>query len=168
MTKRRDPLRKTLEPVLPLLEDLERAGVRFLVAGAVAGIYHGHVRKTKDVDLCVGSDVVVLDRILDALHARGYRSLDVVDAVEMARSTNARFMAERLVDCLVRPKALDFEAAWERREEYSVGGVVLHFVSIEDLIAMKDAARRPKDLQDLPALREVQRLRAIKAKHRAR
>ena len=51
---------------------LNRARVRYLVAGAVAGNLHGVVRATKDVDLLIPRDPANAARLLQALSALPY------------------------------------------------------------------------------------------------
>ena len=164
----RSPLARAFAPVLPVLRDLHAAGIRFLVAGARAGILHGHRRKTLDFDFCVLPDVVALDRLLDVLHAQGFRSLDVLDAQQFSQGINARFAGAVHLDFLVHPAAFDFTTAWARRETVEVEGVPVQFVALEDLLAMKRAAGRPKDLGDLEALEEIRRLRELRRRRPAR
>lgn len=46
-----------------LLEDLNRAGVRYVVVGGIAVIRHGVVRATKDLDIVVAGDEATADRL---------------------------------------------------------------------------------------------------------
>ena len=156
------PAARAFAPVLPVLRDLHAAGIRFLVAGARAGVLHGHRRQTLDFDFCVVPDVPSLDRLLDILDAHGFRSLDVLDAEQFSQGVNARFAGAVQLDFLVHPAAFNFDSAWVRRETVEVQGVQVQFVALEDLLAMKRAAGRPKDLGDLEALEEVRRLRELR------
>jgi hypothetical protein len=63
---------------------------------------------------------------------------------------------------LVHPAGFDFASAWARRESVELDGVQVHSVALEDLLAMKRAAGRPKDLGDLEALEEIRRLRRLR------
>jgi predicted nucleotidyltransferase len=160
----RSPLARAFGPVLPVLRDLHAAGIRFLVAGARAGILHGHRRKTLDFDLCVRTEVRSLDLVLDILDRHGFRALDVLDAVEFSQAVNARFAGQVHLDFLVHPLGFDFASAWERHETVEIEGVDVHFVALEDLLAMKRAAGRAKDVGDLEALEEIRRLREVRAR----
>lgn len=48
-----------------------------------------------------------------------------------------------------------FEEVWSRRIEDRIGETPAAFASLDDLIRMKEAAGRPKDLEDLKALRRI-------------
>ena len=48
-----------------LLDDLNRAGVRYVVVGGIAVIRHGVVRATKDLDVVVAGDEDTAARLDD-------------------------------------------------------------------------------------------------------
>jgi len=52
-----------------------------------------------------------------------------------------------------------FEDVWRNRVEDRLGAEPASFASLEDLIRMKEAAGRAKDLEDLRKLRELSRRR---------
>ena len=55
--------------------------------------------------------------------------------------------------------AASFPECWDRRVVADIGGVEASFASLDDLIAMKRAADRPKDREDL---RQLERLRQLR------
>ena len=165
---RPSPLLRAFSPVLPMLRAMHAADMRFLVAGARAGILHGHRRRTLDFDFCVAPDVDALDLLLDLLDAHGFRSLDVLDAEQFSQGVNARFAGAVHLDFLVHPAGFEFAAAWSRHETVEIGGVPVHFVGLEDLLAMKRAAGRAKDLGDIEALEELRRVAKLPRGRRSR
>jgi hypothetical protein len=48
-----------------------------------------------------------------------------------------------------------FEEVWSRRVEDRLGRTPAAFASLDDLIRMKEAAGRPKDVEDLRVLRKL-------------
>ena len=50
---------------------------------------------------------------------------------------------------------MSFERIWENRVEGQIGDTTAAFACLEDLISMKEAAGRPKDLEDLKYLRRI-------------
>jgi predicted nucleotidyltransferase len=48
-----------------------------------------------------------------------------------------------------------FEEVWKNRVEDEIQGVKVYFASLDDLIKMKKAAGRPKDVEDLKVLRKL-------------
>jgi phage FluMu protein gp41 len=61
------------------------------------------------------------------------------------------------------PGGLSFQGIRSRSASIDLGNVVAVVASLEDIIASKEAANRPKDLGQLPILRDTLRvLRALK------
>ena len=64
---------------------------------------------------------------------------------------------------LNRIDGVTFEDAWENRAVVSLEvhgrAVPVRYVGLDDLIRNKEAAARPKDLDDLPFLRKARELR---------
>jgi hypothetical protein len=58
------------------------------------------------------------------------------------------------VDLFVE-EPFDFDAVYDRAQRVSLEGVQITVVSRDDLMAMKQAAGRPRDLEDLAALSEL-------------
>lgn len=62
------------------------------------------------------------------------------------------------VDLFVR-EPFPFDEAWGRATLVDLGGVTVPVASIEDLVALKRAAGRPKDLEDVRVLEAISRER---------
>lgn len=155
---------KRFEPVLKALND---AGVRYLVVGGVAVVLHGHLRTTADLDLVVGLQSENVGRALEALERSGFRPRPPVPLRSFAdprvrrswiEDKNMRVFSlwhEELpgfeVDLFVE-EPLDFEAAWERRVEVPLDSTAAPVVCLEDLLAIKRAAGRAHDLDDVAVL----------------
>src|SRR5688572_2604917 len=157
-----------------IVEALNQAEVRYLVAGGLAVVAHGHVRFTADIDLIVDLETDNLRRALKALGGLGYRARAPVPLEDFLEPMKRRFWLEDKglrvfslfsarheateVDLFVETP-LPFEAAYERAERMEIApGVVAPFVGFEDLLEMKRQAGRPHDLDDierLKALREA-------------
>jgi hypothetical protein len=61
------------------------------------------------------------------------------------------------IDLLAEPAGVDsFDGLWERASVMEIYGMSVRVASIEDLIAMKRAAGRPKDRQHLLELLDLQ------------
>jgi len=65
-----DMERRSIETIV---ESLNRAGVRYLVAGGLAVVAHGLVRFTADLDLVLDPDPDATRRAIDTLSGLGYR-----------------------------------------------------------------------------------------------
>ena len=151
---------------------LNAAHVRYLIAGGMAVIAHGHVRLTKDVDLIVDFESSNVHQAIAALSGLGYRPVvpvpfeDFADAgkrQEWIRDKNALvFMVfsdehpTARIDLFI-DAPLDFGAAFQRAVFLEVSpNVRASFVGIEDLIRLKKQAGRPLDLDDVEKLTFLQ------------
>jgi len=119
------------------LRSLVERGVDFVVAGGIAAVLHGSARNTFDLDIWVATD----DTNLTALNDTSVTSLGELDV--LARP----------------PGAPVYEELRRHADRYDLGGFNVSVASIDDLIAMKQAAGRPKDLLDIEELEAIRRLR---------
>jgi hypothetical protein len=71
--------------------------------------------------------------------------------------TRKILIRQHLVETDVHPfvKGVDFDGVWARRVEDRLGTTPAAFASLDDLIRMKEAAGRPKDIEDLRILRRL-------------
>jgi len=60
------------------------------------------------------------------------------------------------VDIMMSIPGIEFEDAWKRREEASIAGLSIPFISRQDLIRAKEASGRPQDLIDVDNLKKTQ------------
>jgi hypothetical protein len=142
-----------------LLSAFHARGVRYLIVGGYAVIFHAQPRFTRDIDLFIKADPANAQAIYNALSdfgapLQGVRPEDFAD-----RSSFFRFGRDpNGFDILPDIPGIDFDAAWERRIETTVdqaSGLKALFISRDDLIASKLAAGRPQDLADVDAIRKA-------------
>lgn len=139
-----------LPAVFKCLSDRE---VRYLVIGGVAAIVHGVPRTTFDLDILVEATTDNAARLLDALDDAGIASSRLTDAAGILTHEITVFRDILRIDVQTRTPGIDFAEAWDRRETRLIDGVPYWIVSKRDLIAAKEAAGRPRDIDDLRALR---------------
>ncbi len=129
--------------------------VRYLIAGAHAVAFHGNPRATKDLDLYLDPESENATRALAALRAffggadTGYAVADLTDPTMVIQLGVAPVRIDLLTSLDGIPS---FAAAWERRADSAYGPVPAHYLSLEDLLAAKQAADRPQDRADIAAL----------------
>ncbi|WP_395144625.1 hypothetical protein [Armatimonas sp.] len=153
-----------LEAILRVLHD---ASVRFVVIGGIAMRLHGCAHITQDVDVSYARDrenLKALAQVLASHHARLRGIPDdlpfILDEFTFRNVQNLTLQTDLgEVDLLAVPDGADsFEGLWERSLEMSLGEFTVQVASIDDLIAMKRAANRPKDqahLYELLALKKL-------------
>ena len=160
--------RSSVEAVVHALNQVE---VRYLVAGGLAVVAHGHVRFTADLDLIVDLEERNLRRALEALARLGYRPrapvalLDFVDAEKRRSLIRDEGLAVFSLYSDLHPatevdlsvgEPLGFEDAYARAVRLEVApGVEATFVGFNDLIRLKTAAGRPQDLLDIERLQQL-------------
>lgn len=148
-----DPLR--------LLRELTDGGVRFVVIGAFAGRLLGSPTLTRDLDICYARDsgnLLALTAVLNRLHAR-LRGVDAdlpfrLDARTLAAGDSFTFVTDAGdLDVLGTPQGTTgYEDLARTAAATDLDGVPVLVTSIDDLIRMKRAAARPKDLIEVEVL----------------
>ncbi|HEX4493151.1 MAG TPA: hypothetical protein VH914_18255 [Acidimicrobiia bacterium] len=140
----------------PLLAAFDRHGARVVVIGQVAGILHGSEELTGDLDLLWSGTADEAPKLVAAfadvdasLFDDDHHALDLtVDALALAKVLFASPSASG--DCCT-PRlpwgALDIEGTLARAVRTHDGRVTVHYAALPDLIAMRRAAGRPKDLR---------------------
>jgi hypothetical protein len=158
-----------LDPV-PLLRELHEHGVDHIVIGGLAVSAHGHVRPSKDLDIVPDPDpenLARLARLLVEIDARQVGvgddfkpeefPFDPTDPAQLAEGANFR-LETRLgaLDILQWVSGIDEELAYVDLDrealQGSVESVPVRVCGLEHLRAMKRAAGRPQDLEDLRRL----------------
>jgi predicted nucleotidyltransferase len=151
-----------------LLTLLVEGGVEFVVVGGIAAVAHGSAAFTQDLDIAYAPDEANLDRLGKVLVAMGAKLRGVTDDVPFIpdgrtlRRTRVLTLETPIgaIDLLAQPDGAPiYEQLHGRAEWQNVAGVKVHVASLEDLIAMKKAAGRPKDLVAVEELEAIQRLR---------
>lgn len=158
-----------------IVQALNKASVRYLIAGGLAVVAHGYLRFTADVDIVLDLEVDNASRAMSALSALGYRPRAPVSIQAFADpETRSKWVREKnlTVFSLYSPDhpdteidlfveaPLDFERAHRAAMRVAVGEDAFGiFLSYEDLIALKQTAGRPQDLADIDQLKKCREAR---------
>ena len=134
-----------------LLRSLNAHNVEFVIIGATAFPIHGYARATLDIDLFVRPEPDHSGRLLDALRDFGY---DITEITLEDLLTKKVLIRQYLVETDIHPfvTGITFEQVWANRISGTFGNEKVYYASLDDLIIMKEAAGRPKDLEDLKVL----------------
>lgn len=159
---------KTVE----LLQALSDGNVQYVLVGGLAVQLHGFMRATFDIDLVLAMDDGNLARFIDVAKRFGLKpgipvpidSLRDAGQIEqwhrekgmLAFSLREPQAAGSVVDVLVRPE-ISFETLMANAVKGALFGRRVLIASIDDLLAMKRAANRPKDQLDIVALEKIKR-----------
>jgi hypothetical protein len=149
--------------VLAVLAACKKVRLEAIVVGSVAGLLQGSPVTTQDLDLLV-RDTPANRRKIQALGtALGARPVAISELSSAMRIHLPAASVDLLFDHL--PGNLTFQALRARSRRVSLGDHVARVARLEDVIASKEAAGRPKDLAQLPMLRDT--LRVAKATKRS-
>ena len=152
-----------------LLQRLADVGVDFVVVGGYAGMMHGSALITRDVDVCAvlsGDNVEKIRRAfadIRPVHRQTHRLLSFLEHPAPGQPlVNLYLRTDKgVIDILSSILGVgDFERLRKNAIELPMFGRFYPVISIEDLIAAKDAVGREKDLL------AAKELRAIVAKRR--
>ena len=156
---------KAFDP-LEALRVLQANEVRFVIIGGFAGRVRGSSTVTNDLDLCYARDEENLDRLV-----AGLRELNAelrgapaglpfrLDAETLEAGSRFTFVTRAgNLDVLGAPSGTNgFDELDRNAESIDLDGLTVRVASLNDLIRMKVAAGRPKDLIEagiLGALRD--------------
>jgi hypothetical protein len=152
-----------------LLTRLADGGVDFVVIGGVAVVVHVHIRTTRDLDITYSTapeNLEALGEVLVDLDARLRGVAEVVPFVPDGRALrHAGLLTLEAslgsLDLLAEPPgAPPYDELAERALRIALDGREVRVASIPDLLAMKRAAARPRDVEDIEALEAIARLNA--------
>jgi hypothetical protein len=153
-----------------ILSTLVERDVQFVVIGAIAAIAQGGPLITQDLDLTPGRELDNLERLATALKELDARlripndpsGIEFPIEPRLLGSVDSWTLESRAgdIDLLFAPSGT---AGYEDLKRSAVSaelwGHDVLVASLPDLIRMKEAAGRPKDLAQIPALRQTLELR---------
>ena len=139
-----------------LLRSLKENKVDFVIIGATAFPLYGYARATLDIDIFIRSTKINAERTWQALKSFGY---DVSDITINDLLTKKLLIRQYTIETDIHPfvKGVSFERIWKNKIRAKFGNTFIYFTSLNDLVEMKRAAARPKDLEDLQYLRKLQK-----------
>jgi hypothetical protein len=153
-----------------LLSAFHAHGVKYLIVGGYAVIFHAQPRFTKDIDLFIKADLANAKAMYDALAEFGAPLQGISPENFADRGSFFRFGRDpRCIDILPDIPGVDFDAAWENRVEGVVDaatGLKAFFISKDDLIAAKLASGRARDLADAEDIRAASQSQSSETRKR--
>ena len=158
--------------IAELLQSLSDEQVQYVLVGGLAVQLHGYLRSTFDIDLVVAMNdanlvrfiavakryglVPVIPVPIDSLRNAGQIEQWHREKGMLAFALREPHIGGNAVDVLVRP-----EVPFDRLMANAVTGELfarkVPIASIDDLLAMKRIANRPKDQLDIVALEKIKR-----------
>lgn len=153
-----------------IIDALEKAKVRYVVAGGFAVNLHGFLRFTKDLDLLIDLEPEHAAHAMSVIGELGLKPRVPIALAEFSDPEkrddwfrNRNMLVFQLwdpadplstVDVFIR-NPIAFDELWQRSEVVDLGATACRIVGIQDLIRMKTEAGRPQDLRDIQELRRI-------------
>jgi predicted nucleotidyltransferase len=137
-----------------LLKSLNENKVDFIVIGATAFPVYGYARATLDIDLFVRPEKGNIKKLRKALMDFGY---DLSDISQEDMLKNKLLIRQYALETDIHPfvKGVTFEDLWKKKITAKFGSTEVYFPCLDDMIRMKKAAGRAKDLEDLKYLKKI-------------
>jgi predicted nucleotidyltransferase len=150
------------EDTQEFLKLLAKRNVKYVIVGGEAVIYYGYARLTGDVDFFFEGSKENVQRLYDVLDEFWRGDIPGVNSFEelMESGTILQFgVPPNRIDLVNHIDGVTFKEAWTGRAtrsiEISGKSIPVHFIGLNQLIANKEAIRRPKDLEDLKYLKKA-------------
>jgi predicted nucleotidyltransferase len=139
----------TPQEPLRLLNEFD---VEYLIVGGLAVMKYGEPRYTKDLDVWVDNSPENSARVVAAL--RKFGAPIEHDHITVETFTNKQIVyqigvAPLRIDILTQLTGVAFPQAWKSKVSSTFFGVPVNFISLDDLIANKQALGRTSDANDL-------------------
>jgi hypothetical protein len=136
-----------------LLQCLNDAGAKYLIAGAYAVIYHTEPRYTKDMDIWVEPTPENAQKVWDALVKFGAPLTEVTVSDFCNPDMVYQIGVEpNRIDIIMDIEGVQFSEAWENRVVNSYDDQPISILNRDDTIRSKKTAGRPRDLLDVEIL----------------
>lgn len=143
--------------VVRVLAALKTARLEALVVGNVAAILQGVPVTTQDLDLLIRDTPRNHEKVAVFGRALGASARQISPLTNTLRIDAKAGTVDLLFDVL--SGNLTFESLRSRAVRLRLGGEQAVVARLEDVIASKEAADRPKDRAQLPTLRDALRVR---------
>lgn len=157
---------------LDLFRELETGKVRYLLVGGIAMNLHGVPRMTMDVDIVLAMDEANLRAFLGVANRLGLQPVAPVKKEDLLNpSARKSWVTEKhmvafalrppvstgpTVDILIDPP-IAIDDALKRAETKAIEDVHVSLAAVEDMIALKRAAGRKQDDDDIVQLEKIRR-----------
>lgn len=139
------------------LEALQKQKVLYVLIGGYSVILHGYNRTTGDMDILVEKSIENYERIVSAFLDFGMPTFDMTADNFLDNPAFDVFTFGRqpvAIDILTAIKGLTFKEVFAHSSEVDVDGITIRLIHYNHLIRAKEAAGRPRDLNDIEQLKK--------------
>jgi hypothetical protein len=133
---------------------LKKASIPYMVIGGQAVLLYGEPRLTRDIDITMGIGVEGLNRVKKIIRIIGLKSLVQKEREFVERNMVLPTIDKRSgirVDFIFSFSPYERQAI-ERAKDIKLGGSIVRFASLEDVVIHKVIAGRARDLEDVKSI----------------
>lgn len=132
--------------------------VTYMVVGGYALAFHGKPRHTGDLDIWIDLSDDNAQRMVQVLADFGMSSLGLkhIDFLQKGGITQIGYPPLR-IDILNEIDGVDFKQAYANKLMIDVDGLLINYISLDDLIKNKQASGRKRDVADVSALNKLKK-----------
>jgi hypothetical protein len=123
------------------------------VIGGIASILYGVPRTTFDLDILIEATLDNSQKLLKALEEAELGTALLTTPENILKNEITVFQDRVRIDVQTSTPGIEFTKAWENKNTVEYKGQKFYLLSKSDLIASKEAAGRPKDLEDVRLLK---------------
>jgi len=153
-----------------LFASLNRASLKYMVAGGIAVNLYGIERATADVDIVLELGEGNLSKFVGVVKKLGLKPkipVRLEDFIDAEKRKYWRTEKGMMVFSLYDPKnpfflidifteiPFDFDEVYKQRKKIKFGNIFIPVVPIRELIAMKEKSNRPQDRADVYYLKRI-------------
>jgi hypothetical protein len=153
-----------------LFSFLNRASIKYMVAGGIAVNLYGIERATADVDIVLELErrnLLKFIKVAEKLGLRPKIPVKLEDFIDPEKRKTWRMDKGMMVFSLYDPKnpfflidtfteiPFDFDAVYKQRKKIKFESIFIPVVPIKELIAMKEKSGRPQDRADVFYLKKI-------------
>ncbi|MBN2119531.1 MAG: hypothetical protein JW734_00565 [Candidatus Omnitrophica bacterium] len=159
-----------------ILKEFNKKKVKFIIVGGVAFNLLGGVRATQDLDMLISLDDENINKAINILLRKGYKTKQPVDPKDFANKKirqywikNKNMKAFNLykdyksyeeVDIII-DSPISFKNALKKAKIVKIDRLKIPVISIDHLIKMKKASGREQDNFDIKELRIIKKIKKL-------
>ena len=127
--------------------------VKYLLVGGYAVGYHGYPRATGDMDIWIERSESNSKKIVSAFHDFGMTGAGISEHLFLEKNKVIRMGVPPVrLEVITSASGVNFNECYSNREVMEIDGIMINFISLQDLKNNKHAAGRHKDMDDLEHL----------------
>ncbi|MEO8109532.1 MAG: nucleotidyltransferase [Ginsengibacter sp.] len=144
------------ENFIDLIEILNKKKAKFVLVGGLAVVVHGVYRTTKDMDILFEGNEDNSQRVLEAINAFGFGSLNLTIADLMDTNGYIQLGNEPIrIDLFNSLPGVAFDEVYKNAFEHEEDDIKFKVIHINHLIQNKNTVGRLQDLDDVKKLKKI-------------